>query len=142
MTAAAVVTKISPANIADDRNSGRTVVTSGTGDDEVIAPFETTGISHSAAMSQMIILPEDAGVNEDILPLGLSDVQGNQIDLRTTNSWLLKMEEVSTPELMECIFINAIAPFVLNSRLKPLMTVPDNRPDRYVINVSAMVSTQ
>jgi len=104
------------------------------------APFERTGLSHSAAMSQMVILPEDVGVSDSVLPPGLSDVNGQQLDLRTSNSWLLKMEEVSTPEIMECMFINAIAPFVLNSRLKPLMTTPadDSRPDRYIINVSAM----
>lgn len=104
------------------------------------APFETTGITHSAAMSQMIILPEDAGVSDSVLPPGISDINGQQLDLRTTNSWLLKLEEVSTPEIMECMFINAIAPFILNSRLKPLMTTPqaDHRPDRFVINVSAM----
>jgi NAD(P)-dependent dehydrogenase (short-subunit alcohol dehydrogenase family) len=109
-------------------------------DTMTVAPFETTGLAHSAAMSQMIILPEDAGVNEAILPRGISDINGQQLDLRSTNSWLLKMEEVSTPELMECMFVNAIAPFVLNSRLKPLMTHPNdvNRPDRYIINVSAM----
>lgn len=105
-----------------------------------VAPFETSGLAHSAAMSQMIILPEDAGVNADILPPGVSDINGQQLDLRATNSWLLKMEQVSTPELMECMFVNAIAPFVLNSRLKPLMTQPgdESRPDRYIINVSAM----
>jgi NAD(P)-dependent dehydrogenase (short-subunit alcohol dehydrogenase family) len=103
-------------------------------------PFETSGLSHSAAMSQMVILPEDVGVSDSVLPPGLSDVNGQQLDLRTSNSWLLKMEEVSTPEIMECMYINAIAPFVLNSRLKPLMTTPgdDSRPDRYIINVSAM----
>lgn len=108
--------------------------------DEVEAPFQHSGVSHAAAMSQTVILPEDAGVSDSILPEGLTDVNGQQLDLRTTNSWLLKMEEVSTPEIMECFFINAIAPFVLNSRLKPLMTVPndDSRPDRYIINVSAM----
>ena len=109
--------------------------------DETTTPFETQGISHSAAMSQMIILPEDVGVDNNILPPGVSDINGHQLDLRTTNSWLLKMEEVSTPELMECMFVNAMAPFVLNSRLKPLMSgVPEgsDRPDRYIINVSAM----
>lgn len=104
------------------------------------APFEATGISHSAAMSQMIILPEDAGVSDSILPPGVSDINGQQLDLRTTHSWLLKIEEVSTPEIMECMFINAIAPFILNSRLKPLMTTPqsEDRLDRFVVNVSAM----
>ena len=88
----------------------------------------------------MIILPEDIGVNEDILPQGVSDINGQQLDLRKTNSWLLKMEEVSTPELMECMFINAMAPYILNARLKPLMAIPatEQRPDRYIINVSAM----
>ena len=102
------------------------------------SPFETTGVSHASAMSQMIILPEDVGVSDSILPPGITDVQGQQLDLRQTNSWLLKMDQVSTPEVMECMFINAIAPFVLNSRLKPLMTIPNDHPDRYIINVSAM----
>ncbi|KAL7542613.1 hypothetical protein ACHAXR_011935 [Thalassiosira sp. AJA248-18] len=104
-------------------------------------PFETTGISHSAAMSQMAIVPEDVGIDEKTLPAGLSDINGQQLDLRSNNSWLLKMDQVSTPELMECMFVNAIAPFVLNSRLTPLMEAPAsdvNRPDRYIINVSAM----
>lgn len=103
-------------------------------------PFETTGLSHSAAMSQLVIVPEDVGVSSSVLPPGLEDINGHQLDLRSHNSWLLKMEDVSTPEVMECMFINAIAPFVLNSRLKPLMSAPpsSDRPDRYIINVSAM----
>lgn len=123
-----------------DRNVSEQTTLSGLATAASAAPFETTGLSHSAAMSQMIILPEDAGVNDEILPPGVSDINGQQLDLRSTNSWLLKMEEVSTPELMECMFVNAIAPFVLNARLKPLMTLPndDSRPDRYIINVSAM----
>jgi NAD(P)-dependent dehydrogenase (short-subunit alcohol dehydrogenase family) len=104
------------------------------------APFEMSGLSHSAVLSQTILLPEDAGVSDAVLPPGVTDINGHQVDLRNSNSWLLKMEEVSTPEVMECMFINCIAPFVLNSRLKPLMCTPDSdtRPDRYIINVSAM----
>lgn len=118
---------------------GSTVVmTTVTEQHETQVPFEHTGISHSAAMSQMALLPEDVGVSDSILPTGLTDINDQQLDLRKTNSWLLKMEEVSTPEVMECMFINAIAPFVLNSRLKPLMGVPNPHDDRYIINVSAM----
>jgi NAD(P)-dependent dehydrogenase (short-subunit alcohol dehydrogenase family) len=102
------------------------------------APFETTGISHSAAASQMILLPEDVGVPESVLPKGATDINGQQLDLRQTNSWLLKLDEVSTPEVMECMFVNAIAPFVLNSRLKPLMCTPATHGNRYIVNVSAM----
>jgi hypothetical protein len=117
---------------------GSTVVTTVTDDKSYPVPFERTGISHSAAMSQMVVLPEDVGVPNSILPPGLTDINDQQLDLRKTNSWLLKMEEVSTPEVMECMFINAVAPFVLNSRLKPLMGFPVSHDDRYIINVSAM----
>lgn len=97
------------------------------------------GVSYSSMMSQVALLPEDIGIDKKLLPEGLSDVNGQQLDLRRHNSWLLKMEDVSTPEVVETMFINAIAPFVLNSRLKPLMmSGGDNRPDRYIINVSAM----
>ena len=119
-------------------DSASTVVTTVTEETPCPMPFERTGISHSAAMSQMALLPEDVGVPNSILPLGLTDINDQQLDLRKTNSWLLKMEEVSTPEVMECMFINAVAPFVLNSRLKPLMGFPVPHDDRYIINVSAM----
>ena len=103
-------------------------------------PFETTGMSHSAASSQMVICPEDVGVDDSVLPQGLSDINGQQLDLRKTNSWLLKMDQVSTPELMECMFVNAIAPFVLNSRLQPLLIKrrEGDLCNRFVVNVSAM----
>ena len=55
------------------------------------------------------------------LPAGRLDVNGQQIDLRTTNSWRLKMGDVSTPELAEVFAINTLAPFVLNARLQPLL---------------------
>ena len=97
------------------------------------------GVSYSTRMSQIALLPEDVGIDKEIIPEGLTDVNGQQLDLRRHNSWLLKMDEVSTPEIVETMFINAIGPFVLNSRLKPLMMHGgEDRPDRYIINVSAM----
>lgn len=63
-------------------------------DNQSAVPFESTGISHSAAMSQMPILPEDVGIDPEIMPPNLSDINGHQLDLRTHNSWLLKMDEV------------------------------------------------
>lgn len=74
-------------------------------------------------------------------PKGLTDHAGQQVDLRSTNSWLLKIDEVSTPEVAETFAINALAPFVLNSRLLPLMKLRASgeapRP-KFVVNVSAM----
>lgn len=46
-----------------------------------------------------------------------------QVDLRPKNSWRLPLEDVSTPEASEVMAVNALAPFVLNSRLVPLMRV-------------------
>ena len=37
------------------------------------------------------------------------------------NSWRLRLHEVETPELLEVQLVNAIAPYILNARLKPLM---------------------
>ena len=45
--------------------------------------------------------------------------------------------QVSTPELLEVMTVNAVGPFVLNSRLHPLM-LRGPAADRYVVNVSAM----
>ena len=62
-----------------------------------------------------------------------------RLDLRTTNSWTLTLEDVSTPELAEVFAINALAPFVINSKLCPVMRrgASAERP-RFVVNVSAM----
>ena len=45
--------------------------------------------------------------------------RGAALDLRDQNSWRLELHEVSTIELLEVQLVNAIAPFVLNARLKP-----------------------
>jgi len=100
--------------------------------------FTESGISRSTMLSQIALLPEDLDFDPRV-SVGLVDVNGQQLDLRRHNSWLLKLEDVSTPELVETMFVNAIAPFVLNSRLKPLMlSGGSERPDRFIINVSAM----
>lgn len=54
-------------------------------------------------------------------PLHTFDADGQQLDLRHINSWLLKLDQVSPIELVEVQLVNAIAPFILNSQLKPLL---------------------
>ena len=72
-------------------------------------------------------------------PSNAVNQSGQQIDLRTHNSWLLKLEEVQTPELLEVLTINTMAPFILNGRLRKLMCTPVCRDmGRYIVNVSAM----
>jgi NAD(P)-dependent dehydrogenase (short-subunit alcohol dehydrogenase family) len=70
-----------------------------------------------------------------IFPVGSFDVDGQQKDLREVNSWKLTLDQVSTVELAEVFLVNSIAPFVMNSRLKPLFS---KRGDAHIVNVSAM----
>src|SRR4029077_18285622 len=60
-----------------------------------------------------------------------------QVDLRDRNSWRLSLAEVSSIELLEVHLVNAVAPFVLNARLQPLM-LRDRTFDKHIVNVSAM----
>jgi NAD(P)-dependent dehydrogenase (short-subunit alcohol dehydrogenase family) len=65
------------------------------------------------------------------------DPHGQQVDLRPSNSWSQRLHEVGTLEMLEVQLVNAVAPFVLASRLKPLfLRAPFAR--RFVVNVSAM----
>ena len=70
-------------------------------------------------------------------PVGVCDVNGQQLDTRRSNSWLLKLDEVTTPEAAEVLAINTLAPFILNSRLRRLLEASPDQP-RFVVNVSAM----
>lgn len=72
-----------------------------------------------------------------VFPKGRFDEDGNQIDLRNTNSWRLRAEHVGTPELLEVHLVNAISPFILVSRLHSVMLRTQNR-DKHIVNVSAM----
>jgi NAD(P)-dependent dehydrogenase (short-subunit alcohol dehydrogenase family) len=98
---------------------------------------EVTGLTHSAQLSQVPLLPEDHSGERDLFPQGRLDQDLQQIDLRGRNSWRLLMDEVSSVELLEVQLINAIAPFILNARLKPLMLKTANR-DKHIVNVSAV----
>ena len=94
----------------------------------------------SAALSQLAVLNEDRMQPEEVamaLPSGQRDVHGQQLDLRSSNSWLLKLGEIQTPEAAEVFCINTLAPFIINSTLRPLLE-RSPRPDRYIVNVSAM----
>eukprot|EP00937_MAST-01D_sp_MAST-1D-sp2_P005000 g5000.t1 len=91
------------------------------------------------ATSALALVAGDEAEGGAQFPQGSLDVNAQQLDLRTQNSWLLSLEQVSTPELVEVFAINAISPFVLNARLEPLLSRGAMRDvDKYVINVSAM----
>jgi len=105
--------------------------------DALPASTEQQAHASAAEMSQFIVLDEDADRDPSLFPEGTYDVDQQQVDLRKINSWRLRMHQVSTPELLEVQLVNAIAPFVLNARLKPLMERVPTR-DKHIVNVSAV----
>lgn len=94
-------------------------------------------LNPSAALSQAVLLEGDDSYDERQFPKGKFDVEGQQIDLREKNSWTMKAAEVPTIELVEVHAINALAPFIINSKLKHMLEKSPHS-QRFVINVSAM----
>jgi NAD(P)-dependent dehydrogenase (short-subunit alcohol dehydrogenase family) len=88
-------------------------------------------------MSQVALLPEDLESGHALFPTGLLDADEQQVDLRGINSWRLPLADVSTVELLETYLVNAVAPFILNARLKPLL-LRTSSFDKHIVNVSAV----
>ncbi len=95
------------------------------------------GIQRAAELSQLPLVAEDHDNRPTLFPAGQYDADLQQVDLRTINSWRLRLAEVPTVELLEVHLVNAVAPFILNARLKPLMQRVST-PGKHIVNVSAM----
>jgi NAD(P)-dependent dehydrogenase (short-subunit alcohol dehydrogenase family) len=95
------------------------------------------GIRHSAELSQVAYAFDEAERGLAAFPEGERDADLQQVDLRSRNTWRLTLGEVATPELLEVHLINAVAPFILCSKLKPLM-LRHPSGDKHIVNVSAM----
>ncbi|MGH8029494.1 MAG: SDR family oxidoreductase [Arenimonas sp.] len=95
------------------------------------------GLARAPELSQLALLPEDVLVSAQLFPEGKLDADLQQVDLREKNSWRLQLDEVSAVELLEVQLVNAVAPFVLNARLRQLMRATPGR-DKHIVNVSAM----
>jgi len=95
------------------------------------------GLTHAAALSQVPLLPGELAAPQALFPVGRLDQDLQQVDLREHNSWRMRMHEVPAVELLEVQLVNAVAPFILNARLKPLMLRTPER-DKHIVNVSAV----
>ena len=91
----------------------------------------------AAEMSQIPLLPEELLGQQHLFPEGRLDADLQQVDLRGRNSWRLQLDEVPSVELLEVQLVNAVAPFLINARLKPLMLATPGR-EKHIVNVSAM----
>jgi NAD(P)-dependent dehydrogenase (short-subunit alcohol dehydrogenase family) len=117
-----------PGSEADDRGGDDVALAGG-------APLP--GLTRAAALSQTPLLAEELEAQDALFPEGRLDQDLQQVDLRERNSWRLLLHEVSSVELLETQLVNAVAPFVLNARLKPLMEATPGR-HKHVVNVSAV----
>jgi NAD(P)-dependent dehydrogenase (short-subunit alcohol dehydrogenase family) len=98
---------------------------------------EIAGLTHAAELSQVTLLPDEQAAQRALFPQGKLDQDMQQIDLRERNSWRMLMAEVPSVELLEVHLVNAVAPFIINARLKPLMMRTPER-DKHIVNVSAV----
>jgi NAD(P)-dependent dehydrogenase (short-subunit alcohol dehydrogenase family) len=99
--------------------------------------IRAAGLWKSAVLAQVPLLAEDLERGGHLYPEGRLDADLQQVDLRDFNSWRMTLAEVPTAELLEVHLVNAVAPFVLNARLRPLLAAVPTR-DAHVVNVSAM----
>ncbi|HZI03529.1 MAG TPA: SDR family NAD(P)-dependent oxidoreductase [Archangium sp.] len=95
------------------------------------------GIHSSAALSLLPYALEQESDTRALFPEGRLDADLQQVDLRQMNSWRMKLAEVSTAEMLEVHLVNAVAPFILCGKLKPLM-MRDRSSPGHIVNVSAM----
>lgn len=101
------------------------------------APEPGIGIRASAKLSQIPYSFDNSLPSKEVFPEGELDADLQQVDLRKTNSWRLKLGEVEPLEMIEVQLVNSVAPFVLCSKLSALMR-RDNTGQKHIVNVSAM----
>lgn len=99
--------------------------------------IQAAGLWKSAVLSQVPLLADDLERGNHLYPQGRLDQDLQQVDMRDYNTWRMTLADVPTAELLEVQLVNAVAPFVLNARLRPLLAAVPTR-DSHVVNVSAM----
>ncbi|WP_282116399.1 SDR family oxidoreductase [Cellulophaga baltica] len=100
-------------------------------------PEPGIGLRASAQLSQIPYSFDKALVAKEVFPEGELDADLQQVDLRNTNSWRLKLGEIETTEMIEVQLVNAVAPFVLCNRLAEVMK-KNPTGQKHIINVTAM----
>ena len=95
------------------------------------------GLTASAKLSQIPYSFDQALKSHEIFPTGKLDADLQQVDLRDSNSWRLRIGEIETAEMVEVQLVNSIAPFVLCNRLSKMMR-RSNTGQKHIVNVSAM----
>ncbi|WP_291348930.1 SDR family oxidoreductase [Desulfobacula sp.] len=95
------------------------------------------GLRMSAHLSQIPYSYDHSLDVPEVFPAEKLDADLQQMDLRKTNSWRLRLGEIQTSEMLEIQLVNSVAPFVLCNRLAELMK-QNYTGQKHIVNVSAM----
>lgn len=81
--------------------------------------------------------------NNKVNKLVYLDESGQPLDNNVNNSWSKKLGEVNTIEMASTMAVNSISPFILCSKLKPIMMSKKNNSNSnsnysHIINVTAL----
>ncbi len=97
--------------------------------------------AHTAASLTALALRAGSGSRDAHLAGTAVDAGGLLPDVATTNSWTQTVDQVDPLELLEVQLCNSVAPFLLVSRLRPVLAAAARRAASgraHVVNVSAM----
>jgi len=95
------------------------------------------GLRQSAQLSQIPYSYDHSLDAPQVFPEKALDADLQQVDLRKTNSWRLRLGEIETAEMLEIQLVNNVAPFVLCNRLAQMMK-SNFTGQKHIVNVSAM----
>lgn len=95
------------------------------------------GLRLSAQLSQIPYSYDHSLDVPKVFPAEKLDADLQQVDLRKTNSWRLRLGDIQTSEMLEIQLVNSVAPFVLCNHLAELMK-QENTGQKHIVNVSAM----
>lgn len=97
----------------------------------------SSNLSLSVIQSQIPLLEDDFQPKLENFPQNVIDKDKQQVDLTRKSSWTLQIDEIDILEFAETQIINTWAPFLLVSKLKPLMVNSEKVP-KFIVNVSSM----
>jgi NAD(P)-dependent dehydrogenase (short-subunit alcohol dehydrogenase family) len=93
--------------------------------DHLVASSSGNNGSASSSDGSASVVPTQA-VGAAVVPL---DESGQPLDLSGVNSWSRRLADVSIAELLQTMAVNAAAPFLLCSKLKPLLAKAAAAPE-------------
>lgn len=91
--------------------------------------------------SDSLLIGYDKTEISQLFPSGEFDMFGQQIDLRTNNSWMLEADEVPLQELAEVYIVNSIAPYMISTKLKSMLSRTKEKGGKefsWIVNVTSM----